>query len=212
MAAAKQQKPYGWRYQKKVKEVALQRGIKGAALAVLGVLLDHCNSETGLAWPCKETMGEQSGASPKTVDRAIWALKEARVIEPVAYLNGGRHRAVCYKFGLGPWGREAQTAQTENPCQNDEKPLSNCPENPCQNDTPNQRRTIKELQGKEPAGRGRAMQEQGAAAAPEPDADLREWIAFAYRAGGVTGEPFAQVRRKALDMQALARGAAVAAA
>ncbi|WP_444431213.1 hypothetical protein ACTTAM_20195 (plasmid) [Rhodobacter capsulatus] len=48
---------------KKVKEGSAARH-QGCGFAVLGVLLDHCNSETGLAWPCKETMGEQSGASP----------------------------------------------------------------------------------------------------------------------------------------------------
>lgn len=210
--AAANQKPYGWQYQRKVKALAVSRGIKGSALAILGILLDHCNSETGLAFPPKQTMAEKSGASPNTVDRAITALKSAHIIEPVAYRNGGRHRAVCYKFGLGPWGGEAQPKQEENPPQNGEKPPQIWGENPPQNGGPNQERTIKELQGKGAAGRGHAMQEAATAVAPEPEADLQAWIAFAYRAGAAQGEPFAQVRQKALNMQALARGAAVEAA
>ncbi|WP_444462080.1 helix-turn-helix domain-containing protein [Rhodobacter capsulatus] len=209
--AAANEKPFGGTYQKKVKALAVSRGIKGATLAILSVLLDHCNWETGIAFPPKKMIAEKSGASPNTVDRAITALKSACIIEPVAYRNGGRHRAVCYKFGLGPWGGEAQPKQEKTPPKMGEKPPQKWGKNPPQNGGPNHEVTFKE-HGKGAAGRGHAMQEAATAVAPEPEADLQAWIAFAYRAGAAQGEPFAQVRQKALNMQALARGAAVEAA
>lgn len=104
-------KPYGFKYQEAVAELANLAGVKAGPQSVLKSLLKHCNGETGQAYPSKETLAMDTGQGERTVQRHLRSLEELDLITPIAYAEGGRGRATCYKFALPQWSHPRATTK-----------------------------------------------------------------------------------------------------
>lgn len=116
--------------------------------AILAVLLDHINYESGQARPGRERIKELSGySSDRSLDRGLKSLRERQIIVPLAYLTGGRGRATCYGFCLPAFTKETpangagvnSSPQNENPRNPVHKPPQNSLETPAKNAVPTDR-------------------------------------------------------------------------
>ena len=69
---------------------------------VLDVLLFYLNSETGTAWPSYQTIKEHTGASKRSISRAIQELQDLKVIKSwrrpptVGDFAGYSHKVLIY--------------------------------------------------------------------------------------------------------------------
>lgn len=111
--SGKSKKPFGPMYQKAMRQYAAQRGIKKGAMAVLRVLLDYCNGESGQSRPGRAIIKDETGLSDRTLDTALKTLRDREVIMPLAYLTGGRARTTCYAFALPAWSGQPGTETPE---------------------------------------------------------------------------------------------------
>jgi hypothetical protein len=104
-------KPYGFKYQAAVAELAAVAGLKSGPQTVLKQLLKHCNGDTGHAFPGKEGLALDTGQGERTVQRHLQFLKEVGLILAVGYEEGGRGRATCYAFDLPQWSTPRATSK-----------------------------------------------------------------------------------------------------
>lgn len=101
---SKNKNPYGPLYRDAVLDLAIARGAKHSRLNVLRAILSFCNAKTGQAYPGNKKIMERAGiASKGTLDTSLRWLKEAGLIQPVAYETGGHGRCVVWGFGLTAW-------------------------------------------------------------------------------------------------------------
>lgn len=105
MSATK--KPFGVPYQQAMIEYAQTKGVGKGAIAVLRVLLDHCNGETGQSRPGRKRIMARSGYATRRLDDLLKLLRDEQVIMPIAYANGGRGCATVYAFALPAWAGQA---------------------------------------------------------------------------------------------------------
>lgn len=97
-------KPFGKQYKNAMLEHATALGLSKLQRAVLNVLLDHINYESGQSRPGRERIKNRSGyTSDRSIDHALKFLRDAAIIVPLAYLGGGRGCATCYGFCLPAW-------------------------------------------------------------------------------------------------------------
>ncbi len=172
---SKRTKPFDMTYRRAVKALALSRGIRGATLNALAVLLDHCNGDSGQARPGRARIMQLAGiSSERTMDKALSALRGAGIILPIAYPNGGRGRATVYAFGLPAWADETTAKNAgdlgqeceENPRNICAKPPQKMPKTPAKNADPTEE-DRKEQRNAVRAGRPRGAFKHVASVAAE---------------------------------------------
>ena len=77
----------------------LAAGVPTEAIPTYCALADHANNKTGLCWPKMETLATILNRSVRTVQRHLYQLKEARLIEFVSRRRyKGRFSSYTYKI------------------------------------------------------------------------------------------------------------------
>jgi len=97
----------------KVRALALAAGISDlsrAELAVLNVLVDMINSQTGQAWPSYNTLADRTATTPRTIKRAVLKLMKREPPLVLLVAQGNRVRSNRYALNrayfaeLGAYG------------------------------------------------------------------------------------------------------------
>ena len=165
MPSERRKKPYGAKFEKAMMAHAREQGVKGYGIAILGVLVRYRNYETGQTRPGNAVISSETGATRNTIAKHLQQLRDAGLIVPVAYLQGGAGRTTVYGFGLPAWSGYAE----QNPPKIWTKPPQNLDKTPPKNGGPTERT----IRTGEKAGAGR----------PDGDkvrADMSEAQALSY--------------------------------
>ena len=75
-----------------------QTNAKGAAFAVLAVMLHALDFRTLTARMSRDTIHDLTGLDPKTIKRALASLRASGDLQAVSYATGGRNRTPVYRF------------------------------------------------------------------------------------------------------------------
>ncbi len=175
-------KPFGGDFRAALEGFAKGRGLPRTSIVIASAIASFANIETGLAWPGNQKIMERAHVSKKTLDRHLVLLKAKGVIIPYAYPNGGKGKAVEYRFPLPPHigyqkpahnagfalanhGQKDGSLDEVNHGHSVPKPRSFCPDTTVKESAPSREKNIEE--GNEaPPSRGEVDKKVASSEAP----------------------------------------------
>jgi len=98
---------------KNVTQAARAAGLKGSAFAVLAYMCAAADFDKPTVRVSKETICKRTGYHWDTVRIALRALRDAKFLDPVAYVTGGRHRGTVYVLRAGKGAENPPTLDTQ---------------------------------------------------------------------------------------------------
>jgi hypothetical protein len=120
-------KPFGPLYEQEMRKLSHGEKLTLAQRSILMAFVHFRNYTTGVSRPSNPVVAEHVGCHPKTVERALVVLKEKGLLIPIAYLTGGRGRAVEYRFPLPAWAGHEFKSEEQNHRHSVPKPPTFCP-------------------------------------------------------------------------------------